>query len=129
MSRENVETVRRLLDAFARRDVGAIIAENRPDVEIIARRSEIEGPYRGHEGLRRMGAELIQQAPDFVMHIEEVRDCGDRVLVFGRQRGTVSGVPFDEVLATVFEFEAGKVARMESFPTAEGALEAVGLSE
>ncbi len=128
MSRENVETVRRLLDGFASRDVEAVVAEYRPDVEIIARRSEIEGPYLGHEGLRRMGAELIEQAPDFVMHIEEVRDCGDRVLVLGRQRGTVSGVPFDEVFATVFEFEAGKVSRMEAFPTAEGALEAVGLS-
>ena len=127
MSQENVETVRRLLDAFASRDLEAIIAENHPDVEIIALRSGIEGPYLGHDGLRRWGAELIEQAPDFVMHIEEVRDCGDRVLVVGRQRGTVSGVPFDHVLATVFEFEAGKVSRMEAFPTAEGALEAVGL--
>ncbi len=103
MSRENVETVRRLLDAFASRDVEAGIAETCPDIEIIALRSGIEGPYLGHEGLLRMGAELIEQAPDFVMHIEEVRDCGDRVLVFGGQRGTVSGVPFDEVFATVFE--------------------------
>ncbi len=129
MSRENVETVRRLLDAFASRDVGAVIAENRPDVEIITLRSGIEGPYLGHEGLRRWGAEMIEQAPDFVMRIEEVRDCGDRVLVFGRQRGTVRGVPFDAVFAAVFEFEAGKVSRMEAFPTAEDALHAVGLSE
>ena len=129
MSQENVETVRRVLDAFASRNVEAIVAEYRPDVEIVALRSVIEGPYLGHEGLRRMGAELIEHAPDFVMHIEEVRDCGDRVLVFGRQRGTVRGVPFDVVVATVFEIKAGKVSRMEAFPTAEGALEAVGLSE
>ena len=129
MSREKVELVRRVLDAFASRDIEAVIAEYRPDVEIVALRSAIEGPYLGHAGLRRMGAELIEQAPDFVMHIEEVRDCGDRVLVFGRQRGTVSGVPFDEVFATVFEIKAGKVSRMEAFPTAEAALEAVGLRE
>jgi ketosteroid isomerase-like protein len=129
VSRENVEVVRRALDAFARRDLEAILAEHRPDVEIVVLRSAIEGPYRGHEGLRRMGAELRSWAPDFELRIDEIRDCGERVVVLGHQRGTVRDAPFDHVFAAVYEVERGKVARMQAFTTAREALEAVGLSE
>jgi hypothetical protein len=65
-------------------------------------------------------------APDFEIQVDVIRDCGSRVLVLGRQRGTVGGVPVDEVLAELFEIEAGKVARTQDFMTVEEALEAAG---
>jgi hypothetical protein len=88
---------------------------------------EIEGPYRGHEGLRRMAADAF--AADVELRIDEMRDCGNRILVLGRQHGTVRGVPYDHVLAEVHEIKSGKVARMQAFSTVEQALEAAGLSE
>ena len=128
MSQENVEVVRRVNEAIEARDMEALVAEHHPDVEIVVLRSEIEGPYLGHEGLRRMAADMFEA--DFAMRIDEMRDLGDnRVLVLGRQHATVRGAPWDHLLAEVFEIEAGKVARAQAFATVEEALEAVGLSE
>ena len=127
MSEENVEVVRRVNAAFAARDLEGFVALHHPDVEVIMLRSAIEGPYRGHEGVRRMASEAFQIA-DLQLRIDEVRDCGDnRVLVLGHQHGTVGGVAFDHVLAEVFWIDAGKVRRAHSFPTVDEALAAAGL--
>jgi ketosteroid isomerase-like protein len=125
MAQENVEVVRRVNEAIEAKDMEALVAEHHSNVEIVVLRSEIEGPYRGHDGLRRMAADMF--AADFGMRIDEVRDLGgNRVLVLGRQHATVRGAPWDHVLAEVFEIEAGKVARLQAFWTAEEAVEAVG---
>src|SRR5215208_2701486 len=116
MSQENVEVVRRVNEAFDARDIEALLAEHHPDVEIVALRSQIEGPYRGHDGLRRMAADVFG-ADLFELRIDEMRDLGNRVLVFGHQHALVRGVPFDHVLAELYEIEDGKVARMRAFPT------------
>ena len=121
--------VRRLNEAFDARDIEAFLAEYHPDAEVVVLRSQLVGAYRGHEGIRRMLAEVVDTAPDFEARIDEIRDCGNRVVVLGRQRATVGGVPFDRVLAEVYEIESGKVARSEAFSTTEQALEAAGLSE
>jgi hypothetical protein len=127
MSQENVEVVRRVNEAFDAKDIDALLAEHHPHVEIVVLRSQIEGPYRGHDGLRRMAADVF--AADFELRIDEIRDCGNRVLVLGHQHATVRGVSFDHVLAEVYEIKGGKVARMQAFSTVEQALEAVGLRE
>jgi hypothetical protein len=129
MSQENVEIVRKVNEAFAARDIEALLALHHPDVEIIVLRSAIEGPYQGHDGLRRMATEAFNTA-DLQLRIDEVRDCGnDRVLVLGHQHGTVGGIRFDHVLAEVFEVDAGKVRRAQAFPTVGEALEAAGLGK
>jgi hypothetical protein len=129
MSEENVELVRRLNEAFEARDVDAFVAAHHPDAEARNRRSELVGPYRGHAGIRRMAEETFEMAPDFRIEIDEIRDCGSRVVVLGRQRGTVGGVPLDELLAEIYEVEGGKVTRTEDYSTIAEALEAAGLSE
>ncbi len=129
MSQENVEIVRRLNEAFGARDIETFVAGHHPNAEAVNLRSQIMGPYRGHDGLRRMVAETFETAPDFEIRIDEIRDCGNRVLVLGRQRGTVRGAPFDQLLAELYEIEAGKVVRSQDFATVEAALEAAGLSE
>jgi hypothetical protein len=129
MSQENVEVVRRLNEAFEARDIDAFVDAHHPNAEARNLRSQIVGPYRGHAGIRRMAEETFEMAPDFAIQIDEIRDCGSRVLLLGRHRGTVGGVPIDEALAEIYEIEAGKVARSQDFATVEEALEAAGLSE
>ena len=129
MSQENVEIVRSLNEAFQARDIDAFVAAHHANAEARNLRSQIVGPYRGHAGIRRMAEETFEMAPDFDLQIDEIRDCGRRVLLLGRQRGTVGGVPIDEVLAELYEIEAGKVAKSQDFATVEEALEAAGLSE
>jgi hypothetical protein len=124
MSQADVEVVQRVNAAFAARDMDAYVAEHHPNVEVVVLRSEIEGPYRGHRGLRRMLTEAFEA--DMELRFDEIRDCGDRVLVLGHQHATVRGVPFDHILAEVYEMEAGKVLRMQAFATVEAALDAVG---
>jgi ketosteroid isomerase-like protein len=127
MSHENVEVVRRVNQAFEAGDIDTLLAEHHPDVEIIVLRSEIEGPYQGHDGLRRMAADVFRA--DFRVQIDEIRDCGNKVLVLGHQHAIVRGAPWDHVLAEVYEIDAGKVARMQAFRTPAEALKAVGLRE
>jgi ketosteroid isomerase-like protein len=127
MSEENLEVVRRVNRAFDERDVDALLAEHHPDVEVVVLRSDIEGPYRGHDGLRRMVTEAF--AADMEIRVDDIRDYGNRVLVVGRQHATVRGVPFDRVLAEVYELAAGQVVRMQAFARIEDALEAVGVRE
>ena len=129
MSQDNVEIVRRLTEAFVARDIEAFVAGHKPNAEVRNLRSQIVGPYRGHAGIRRMAEETFEMATDFEIQIDEIRDCGTGVLLLGRQRGTVGGIPIDEVLAEMFEIEGGKVARSQDFATVEEALEAAGLSE
>jgi ketosteroid isomerase-like protein len=117
--------VRRLNAAWDARDIEALLAECHPDVEVVLLR---DGPYRGHEGVRRMAAKAFDTAPE--VHIDEIRGCGNnRVLLLGRQRATVKGVEIDSELAEVFEIDDGKVRRSRAFATVEQALEAAGLRE
>jgi ketosteroid isomerase-like protein len=128
MSQENLEVVRRVDEAIAAKDMEALVAEHHPNVEIVVLRSEIEGPYRGHDGLRRMATDMFEA--DFGQRIDEMRELsGDRVLVLGRQHATVSGAPWEHSLAEIFEIEAGKVARLQAFRTVEEALAAGGLRD
>ena len=80
MSQENVELVRRLTEAFEARDIDAFVAAHRADAEVRNLRSQIVGPYRGHAGIRRMAEETFDMAPDYASQIDEIRDCGSRVL-------------------------------------------------
>jgi ketosteroid isomerase-like protein len=128
MSQQNVEVVRRVNKAIEAKDMDALVAEHHPDVQIVVLRSEIEGPYRGHDGLRRMAADMFEA--DFGQRIDEMRALsGNRVLVLGRQHATVSGAPWEHSLAEIFEIRDGKVARLQAFRTVEQALEAAGLRE
>jgi hypothetical protein len=127
MSQENVEVVRRVIEAFEAKDIDALVVEHHPDVEIVVLRSEIEGPYLGHEGLRRMAADVFEA--EFDIRIDEIRDCGNRILVLGHQHALVRDIRWDHVLAEVYEIDGGKVARMQAFSTIDEALAAVGLSE
>jgi hypothetical protein len=112
-------------EAFAARDMDAYLAEHHRSVEVVVLRSKLEGPYRGHGGLRRMLADAFEA--DMQLRVDEIRDCGNRVLVLGHQHAVVRGAPFDHILAVVYEIKEGKVVRMEAFETVEQALEAADL--
>ena len=54
MSQENVEIVRRVFEAFNRRDIAAFLELLDPDVEWVPILAVLEGRvYRGHEEIRR----------------------------------------------------------------------------
>jgi ketosteroid isomerase-like protein len=125
--------VRRLFDAFNRRDIAAFLGALDPGVEWIPIMAALEGRvYRGHEGARRWIEDLAADWEFFEPSFEEFRELGDRVLVFGhwRARGRASGVELENQPATwLYEIKDGKVASMRTFTDRAEALEAARLEE
>ena len=135
MSQENVEIVRRVADAYNRRDVGAMLDELHPEIEWYPwLQVQLGGEatvYRGHQGVR----EGVQDGEEAFSEIQaepsEVRDLGERVVAIGRHRGRgkESGAITESPLAWIVEFKSGKVIRVREYLDPEKALEAVGLRE
>lgn len=130
MSRENVETVRRMHDA-----VGTPAALDYYDPEVVlinSPNSPQTAPYVGHAGLIAWMRDVRDGVDGFSAEIEEVIDVDEsRVVVVGvmRGRGRASGLPFALHLSTVFTLKDARIVRAEAYDTKAQALEAVGRAE
>ncbi len=139
MSEENVEIAQRLFEEFqaglVRGDPGAWF-----DPEAVADDFEWIVPtpldgrsvWRGREGFVKFMRTWTEQFEDWSMRVERWIDAGeDRVVALTCQSATGkgSGVPVELNLGQVWEFEAGRVARVRAYFTHAETLEAVGLSE
>jgi ketosteroid isomerase-like protein len=139
MSEENVELVRRLLEMFAKREHEAVFAFYAPDIEWDARNfnalgfTDLEGVYRGHEGVRTYWRRWLQAWKDLDFEVQDVLDAGDDVVAlirnqrqWGRHSGIVTEMP---PYGLVFTIRDGKVVRWRAFSDQESALTAAGLRE
>ena len=135
MSQENVEAVKRGLDAYNRRDVEALLEEADPEVEWHpALLAPLEGEptvYRGHEGIRKFFRDVDDVLAEIKVEYSDIRDLGDRVLAIGRlhTRGNQSGAVSESPIASVSDFKNGKTIRVRTYLDPNEALEATGLSE
>ena len=133
MSQENVEIVRRNYEAFSRGDFDAWLESVREDAEL-HEVSDIpdSAVYRGHEGLRRWAESLMQLVSEWCWTPEEFIYQGDTaVLVRARMtaRSAGGGVPFEQVIFHLIEFQEGEIVCLRGFLDLDEALEAVGLRE
>ena len=137
MSRENVEVVRRSLDAFNRvgasGDLTELVQVQRefadPAIEYIP---VVEGMrICGHEDLLDYWHRWFEPWNEIRWDIEEVIDAGEQMLavftVVGRGKG--SGMEITQRGFVVFDVRGGRIARVREYLTRDEALEAVGLSE
>jgi ketosteroid isomerase-like protein len=88
VSRENVEIVRRSVEALNRHDSAMWLRYTVPDIEWMpAGPAAVEGAvYRGHDEVAK-GLESVWQTWDEFHFVEsEVRDLGESVLWLGRVR-------------------------------------------
>ena len=138
MSQENVEVVRRLYDAAARRDTPTVLSLYDRDVEWDGSRSrwaEVfpgQPHFQGHEELRRFFRLYYEMWESLEDDVQELIDTGDHVIsvVTSRGRGRASGVDVEwRGNAGVWTIRNGKVVRVVWFSTRAEALEAVGLSK
>ena len=138
MSQENVEIVRRVYDAAARRDTEEVLALYHPDVEWDGSRSRwaevLPGTaqFRGHEELQKVFRMYYEMWESFEDDVQELIDSGDNVVsvVTSRGRGRASGVDVEWAgNSGVWTVRDGKVIRVVWFPSREAALAAVGLLE
>jgi ketosteroid isomerase-like protein len=135
MSREDVEVVRRVYDAAARRDSEAVLEHYDPAVELDARVLGLvapnEGTYRGHSGLRALFGEWHEAWGEIEYSYDELIDAGDRVIsvVERHARGRASGIEVERPFALLWTVRDGKVVRVVWFLSREEALEAAGMGD
>jgi ketosteroid isomerase-like protein len=131
MSQENVEVVRRGMEAFNRRDLKAWLATFRSDAEIdwSRARGPLKGVYRGRGGLEAfwdawLTFDWVEVEPD------DLAEAGSEVVVpntttfRGRQ-----GIEVVARTAFVFTVEDGQITRLRMFQERAEALQAAGFSE
>jgi len=131
MSQENVNVFRRGTEAISRGDPLDIPATVHPEAIFETPRSGTEGPFVGHEGMRRFIEDTEELFDLFRISYTDIRDLGDRLLAIGsiRIRGRGSGVEADVPSAAVAEFRDGLLWRYKDYGDPRLALEAVGLRE
>ena len=133
MSQENVETFKRAVDAYNRRDLDALLRELDPEVEW---RSAILMPlgrearvHRGHEGVRD-GVQVVYEAlAEFQVAYSEVRDLSNRIVGIGRvrMRDRHNGGETESPLISVIDVKNGKGIRVWNYLDPKKALRAAGV--
>jgi ketosteroid isomerase-like protein len=131
MSQENMEVVRRNIEAFNRRDLRTWLATFRSDAEIdwSRARGPQKGVYRGRGGHEAFW-EVWLTFDYGEIEAHDLTEAGSEVVVpnttcfRGRQ-----GIEVIARSAFVFTVEDGQISRYRMFQERAEALEAVGLSE
>jgi ketosteroid isomerase-like protein len=131
MSQENVEIVRRLVDAI---NADAIPRELfAPDFELRNATTAItDATYLGYEGGLKWRRDLFEGVDDARFVLDEVLATGpDYVVITNRLvgHGSSSGVPIELRWASALWFRDNRIWRTVGFNRRRDALEAVGLSE
>jgi ketosteroid isomerase-like protein len=133
MSQENVEVVRKLIDAVNRGDLDAWLGFLSP--EVVWESLPFPGfrdVYRGRAEAREWYEQLLEVFEEGHLEIEEITALSDdRVLIGLTQtgRGRGSGLPGELRSWSIDWLAKGLIARRQVFWTRDEALEAAGLSE
>ena len=134
MSQEHADLVHRLLEAWNRHDVDALVALLSPDV-VWEENPEFPGlrkVYRGPAEVREWAEELLEVIESPQVTLEQITEISeDRLLteavIAGRGKG--GGVPVELRFWLILWFAAGKVARRQVFWAKEEAFRSAGLSQ
>ena len=131
MSRENVEVVRSIYEAFNRRDWDAAFRDQHPDVELTTPPGPNAGTYRGREEIQGFWEEMLTAFEAGTAEPEELFEQGDQiaVVVKGRVRPKGSSAEVENRTGQLWTLRGGKAVSMRMFPKPEEALEAAGLRE
>jgi ketosteroid isomerase-like protein len=133
MSQENVEVVRRGLEAFNQGDIDGALDMYDPRVEV---RTLLSGSARGRHEVRAAILEREKEVGAVQYLPEDLIDVGDTIIgvVRAKGKGRLSGIsdkdfPAGQQLVFVWTLRGGLVIRQEMFSSKAEALEAVALRE
>jgi ketosteroid isomerase-like protein len=132
MSQENVEVVRRAVEAWNRRDLTTLLTVFRSDAEIdwSRARGPLKGVYRGHDELEAFWDEFWSAFEDVQLEAHGFADAGSEVVYsntsHSRGRQGIEVIARSTFVSTV---QNGQVTRLRMFQERAEALEAAGLSE
>jgi ketosteroid isomerase-like protein len=131
MSQENLEIVRRAVEAFNSGDLRRIVALTHPDFDgvVPAEISAEPDSYRGHDGIRRY-------FNSFHDAMDQIRFEGDRFCAVGDSvvfalrltaKGRQTAIAVEQRSAGVWSVREGKIVRIRAYASLEQARRAVGL--
>jgi uncharacterized protein len=135
LAEENVQIVRRVFDAFVRRDVEAALEVMAADVEFSAPATqalvEKSIAYEGHGGVREYFGDVARVWAELEVFLHEYHEVGeDRILVVGRVRGRGTARHIvDEPAQWAWRIEDEKIVWGHVFTNDEEARRSVGLVE
>ena len=132
MSEENVEIIRRAIEAYGREGLDGTLRYYDPSIEWTSTGDYIEAAtYRGHDGLRRYFGTMEDEFEDLRVEPVELIEAGEQVISSVRftGRGKSSGAPVEMTLISVGSLREGLVYRVHNYPSMAEALEAAGLRE
>ena len=130
---ENADIVRRVFDAFSRRDLPALLALADPDVEFQPQTARVIGreeePYRGHEGLRAYMADVARVWVQLRSEPEEFLEVGDLVVCTGRVYAWGVGRVVDAPAGWVWRVRDGLLVEGRIYESRSAALAVAGLHD
>jgi ketosteroid isomerase-like protein len=127
----HIEAFLRGVDAINRLDAHAVLALTHEECVFEPLRSQTEGAFVGHDGMRRFLADTALTFEMFKATYTDLRDLGDeRLLAIGkiRMRGRESGVETDVVSAAIVEFRDGRMLSYRDHSDPQLALQVAGVS-
>jgi ketosteroid isomerase-like protein len=132
MSRENVEAVRRHIEAWNRRDLATWMASYSPDAEIdwSRARGPFKGVYRGPREREAFWEVFWSTFDDVQVELYGLAEAGSEVVYSNtaHMRGR-EGIEVSARSTFVYTIENGQITRFRMFQARAEALEAVGLAE
>ena len=133
MSRENVERLRPLYEAWGRGayDEGLDVLDERIEWRAAAEIPGHGGIVYGREAAAKYLVEWRGTWQTYSVEVERFVDLGDEVLVLARERGRGlgSGVIVETMFAQLWTMHEGRAVRMQEWRTWDEALSALGLQE
>ena len=126
MSKENLQIVERLYEAWTRDGFGVVPELMDPEIEYVNPDYAVEpGIRRGYDGFAIASEALTSVYGGFEVTDPELEDLGGRVLVKARVRTRSSGnaVPIEAERGYVFDIRDGRVTRFAWFNKYADALE------
>ncbi len=134
MSRENVELIRGIYDAVARRDDVTPFEVYARDIVWDVTNQRLAGLlskplYNGHDGVRQFWGEGVSLFSEIDFEVEELIDADDQVLAVVRARwvGRASGAAVTGTHVAVWTIAGDEVIQLQTFDDRAQAFDAAGL--
>jgi ketosteroid isomerase-like protein len=132
VSEENVEIVRRAMEAWGSSNPEQALEYLHPEVEYDARVRPDGKMWHGREGVRQAMIEWTGAWSDWQVEVEDYLDAGQgRVVILWRESGRAkgSGAAMAQEGASVLTIRNGMIASFVASLDRQGTLKAVGLEE
>jgi ketosteroid isomerase-like protein len=129
MSSQNIEVVRAIYRAFARRDKEELVRHLDPSVRVYDRPSHPDASvYQGVEGFLRFSESDWEAFEEVAYEPQDFRANGPYVVVPIKQSGIgkSSALSIEERIVNVWKLRRGKCVELRIFSTIDEALQATG---